>query len=170
MNTMHVAPQREVEAFRVRTLTLGVTILVALLFQTFLPLKIPLAGLMDFPLLVTVYFTLVRQNKIFGIALGTSLGLMQDALSHGYLGMFGMAKAVVGYLAAYAAVRFNVESVFARSVVTASLVLLHNLCMGGLQHALLDSPPAFQALDLVSSVLVNVALSLMVFPLLDRFR
>jgi len=167
---MPVAPQREVEAFRVRPVTLWVTILVALLLQTFLPLKIPLAGLMDFPLLVTVYFTLVRQNKIFGIALGTGLGLMQDALSHGYVGMFGMAKALVGYLAAFAAIRFNVESLFARSVVTASLILLHNLCMAGLQHALLESPPAFMALNLASAVLVNVALSLIVFPVLDRFR
>jgi len=167
---MPVAPRREVEAFRVRPATLWVTILAALLLQTFLPLKIPLAGLMDFPLLVTVYFTLVRQNKIFGIALGTGLGLMQDALSHGYIGMFGMAKALVGYLAASAAIRFNVESLFARSVVTASLILLHNLCMAGLQHALLDSPPAFMALDLVSAVLVNVALSLIVFPVLDRLR
>jgi rod shape-determining protein MreD len=167
---MPVAPQREVEVFRVRPVTLWVAILVALLLQTFLPLKIPLAGLMDFPLLVTVYFTLIRQNKIFGIALGTGLGLMQDALSHGYVGMFGMAKAVVGYLAAFAAIRFNVESVFARSVVTASLILIHNLCMAGLQHALLDSPPAFLALDIASAVLVNVALSLIVFPVLDRFR
>jgi len=167
---MPVAPQREVEAFRVRPAPLWVTILVALLLQTFLPLKIPVAGLMDFPLLVTVYFTLVRQNKIFGIALGTGLGLTQDALSHGYVGMFGMAKALVGYLAAFAAIRFNVESLFARSVVTASLILLHNLCMAGLQHALLDSPPAFNALDLASAVLVNVASSLIVFPVLDRFR
>ena len=167
---MPVAPQREVEVFRVHPATLWVTILVALLLQTFLPLKIPLAGLMDFPLLVTVYFTLVRQNKIFGIALGTGLGLMQDALSHGYVGMFGMAKALVGYLAASAAIRFNIESLFARSVVTASLILLHNLCMAGLQHALLESPPAFMALDLASAVLVNVALSLIVFPVLDRMR
>jgi rod shape-determining protein MreD len=125
---------------------------------------------MDFPLLATVYFTLVRQNKVFGIALGTGLGLMQDALSHGYLGMFGMAKALVGYLAAYGAIRFNIESLFARSLVTASLILLHNLCMAGLQHALLDSPPAFLPLDLASAVLVNVALSLIFFPVLDRFR
>jgi rod shape-determining protein MreD len=167
---MPVAPEREVEVFRVHPATLWVTILVALLLQTFLPLKIPLAGLIDFPLLVTVYFTLIRQNKIFGIALGTGLGLVQDALSHGYVGMFGMAKALVGYLAASAAIRFNVEPLFARSLVTASLILLHNLCMAGLQHALLDSPPVFLPLDLASAVLVNAALSLILFPVLDRFR
>jgi len=125
---------------------------------------------MDFPLLVAVYFTLIRQNQIFGIALGTGLGLMQDALSHGYLGMFGMPKALVGYLAATAAMRFNFESLLARSVVTASLVLIHNLCMAGLQRFLLDSPPPFLPLDLASAVLVNAALSLILFPVLDRFR
>jgi len=167
---MLVAAKREVEVFRVRPVTLWVTILLALLLQTFLPLKIPLAGIMDLPLLATVYFTLIRQNKIFGIGLGTGLGLVQDALSHGFIGMFGIAKALVGYLAASAAVRFNVESIVARSVVTASLILLHNLCMAGLQHALLESPPAFLPLDLASAVLVNVALSLILFPVLDRFR
>jgi rod shape-determining protein MreD len=167
---MPVASEREVEVFRVHAATLVVAILVALLLQTVLPLIVPVAGLMDFPLLVTVYFTLIRQNKIFGIALGTGLGLMQDALSRGYLGMFGMVKALIGYLAASAAMRFNVESLFTRSVATACLVLLHNLCMVGLQRALLESPPAFVPLELASAVLVNVALSLVLFPALDRFR
>ncbi|MGD0128363.1 MAG: rod shape-determining protein MreD [Terriglobia bacterium] len=167
---MPVVPEREVEAFRVHYVTLAVSVLAALLLQTVLPVVIPVAGLMDFPLLVTVYFTLIRQNQIFGIALGSVLGLLQDALSHGYLGMFGMAKAVVGYLAASAAMRFNFETLFARSVATASLVAIHDLCMTALQHALLDSPPPFVPLDRASSVLVNVALSLIFFPILDRFR
>lgn len=167
---MPVVPQREVDVFRVHPANLWVAILVALLLQAFLPLKIPLAGLMDLPLLVTVYFTVIRQNKVFGIGLGAGLGLMQDALSHGYIGLFGMAKALVGYLAASAAARFNLESLFARSVVTGFLVLLHNLCMAGLQHALLDSPPAFVPLNLASAVLVNMALSLIVYQVLDWFR
>jgi rod shape-determining protein MreD len=167
---MPVASQREFEVFRVSPITMGVAILLGLLVQTILPLKIPLAGLMDLPLLLTIYFTVIRQNKIFGIALGTGLGLMQDALSHGYLGMFGMAKALTGYLAAAAAVRFNLESLFARSVVAAGLIAIHNLCLLGLQQALVDSAPAFVPLDLASAVLVNVALILILFPLLDRFR
>ena len=167
---MPAVPEREVEAFRVHYATLVVSVLVALLLQTVLPLVIPVAGLMDFPLLITVYFTLIRQNQIFGIALGSVLGLIQDALSHGYLGMFGMAKATVGFLAATAAMRFNFESLFARCVATACLVLVHDLCMTALQHALLESPPAFVPLDRASSVLVNVALSLIFFPILDRFR
>jgi rod shape-determining protein MreD len=167
---MPVAPQREVEVFRVRPVILSLAILISLILQTFLPIKFPLAKLMDFPLLVAVYFTLIRQDRVFGIGLGTALGLMQDALSHGKVGMFGMAKALVGYLAASAGIRFNLDSLFARSVLTCLLVLLHNLCITGLQHALLDSPPAFIPLDLASEALVNSALSLIVFQVLDRFR
>jgi rod shape-determining protein MreD len=147
-----------------------VTILVALLLQTFLPVMIPVAGLMDFPLLVTVYFTLIRQNKVFGIALGTGLGLLQDALSHGYIGIFGIAKAIVAYLAASASTRFELESLVARTVLTGAFVLVHNLCLAALQRVLLDTPWPFQPLAAASAVLVNVALGLIIFQLLDRIR
>ena len=167
---MPSSTNRPVAVFHLHPAIISVAVLTALLFQTFLPLKLPFARSMDFPLLITVYFTLIRQNQIFGIALGSVLGLIQDALSHGYLGMFGMAKATVGFLAATAAMRFNFESLFARCVATACLVVIHDLCMTALQHALLESPPPFLPLDRASSVLVNVALSLIFFPILDRFR
>jgi len=170
MHAMPAASEREIEVFRIRYATLLVSGLGAVLLQTVLPLVIPIAGLMDFPLVVTVYFTLIRQNKVFGIALGTGLGLMQDALSHGYLGMYGMSKAVVGYLAAAAAMRFNFETLFARCVMTGALVVVHDLCFSGLQHALLDSPPPFLPLERASAILFNMALALILFPLLDRFR
>jgi rod shape-determining protein MreD len=125
---------------------------------------------MDFPLLVTIYFALVRRNKVFGMSLGTGLGLLQDALAHGYIGTFGIAKTLVGYLAASASVRFELESILARSVMTGVFVLIHSLCLAGLEHALLELPPPFHPLDIASSILVNVALGLVIFLLLDRFK
>ena len=144
--------------------------LLALLLETFLPLKLPLARLMDFPLLITVYFALLRRDKLFGIGLGTALGLMQDALSHGYIGIFGIAKAIVGYLAALASTRFDLDSLVARTVLTGALVLVHSLTVAALQHLLLETPPPFQPLTVASSILVNAALGLILFQILDRFR
>jgi rod shape-determining protein MreD len=167
---MAVSAGRPVEVFRVHPATFWVTVLAALLLQTFLPLKVPLAGVVDFPLLVTIYFALVRRGKVFGISLGTGLGLVQDALSHRYIGIYGMAKAIVGYLAASASVRFELESVPTRAVLTGLCVLIHSLALGGLQHSLLESPPPFQPLQMVSGLLVNVALGLVLFQVLDRFR
>ena len=97
---------------------------------------------MDFPLLMVIYFALMRRDKLFGIALGTGVGLLQDALSHGYIGIYGIAKAIVGYLAASASTRFELESLVARTVLTGVFVLVHNLCLAALQHALLRGASA----------------------------
>jgi rod shape-determining protein MreD len=167
---MPASPGRPVAVFRVHPAVLAAVLLLALLLQTFLPLKLPLARLMDFPLLVTIYFALMRRDKVFGMALGTGLGLLQDALSHGYIGIFGIAKAIVGYLAASASTRFELESLVARIVLTSVFVLVHSLCVAVLQHALLEIPPPIELLVSASSFLVNVALGLVLFQILDRLR
>jgi hypothetical protein len=63
---MPTRDQRSVEVFRVRPVVLWVTVFLALLMQTVLPLGVPQARVIDFPLLVTIYFALMRRNKIFG--------------------------------------------------------------------------------------------------------
>jgi len=167
---MPASTDRAVAVFKVHPAILSVAALGALLLQTFLPLKLPLARLMDFPLLIVIYFALTRRDKMLGMAMGTGLGLLQDALSHGYIGIFGISKAIAGYLAASASTRFELESLGARSVLTGALVLVHDLCLAALQHVLLEAPPQFQPIRTASAVLVNVALGLIIFQILDRFR
>jgi len=146
------------------------TVFVALLLQAFLPLKMPLARLFDVPLLVAIYFALVKRDKIFAIALGAAMGLAQDALSNGFIGIFGMAKALTAYLAASASFKFELDEVLARLGLTAILVPVHGMFLVALQRGLLESPPPFQPWDLLSSALLNVGLGLILFHLLDRLR
>ena len=167
---MSTPAQRPIEVFRVNPAAFWVTIMAAPLLQAFLPLKLPLARHFDFPLLATIYFALVRRNKVFGTVLGTVLGLSQDALSHGFIGIFGITKAVVGYLAAAASIKFNLEQSVARLTLAGMFILVHDLLLQGLEHGLLESVPAFEPLDLVIGVLVNTALGLVAFQLLDRFK
>ena len=167
---MLASTHRPIAVFQIHPAIVSVATLAALLLQTFLPLKLPLARLMDFPLLIVIYLALMRRDKLFGIALGTGLGLLQDSLAHGFIGIFGIAKAIVGYLAASASTRFELESLVARTVLTGVFVLVHNLCIAALQHALLEAPPPFQPIATASAVLVNVALGLIIFQILDRFR
>ena len=161
---------QSVEVFRVHPVTLWSTLFLSLLLQAFLPVKVPWARLIDFPLLATVYFAMVRRNKLFAIGMGTGIGLLQDALSHSYLGIYGMAKALVAYMATALSLRFNLEPLIARSVLMGVFVLIHNLFLAGLQHALLENPPPFLPLEMASGLLVNIALGLIVFQVLDRFR
>jgi rod shape-determining protein MreD len=162
--------QRAVTAFRVHPAVLYLAAFAALLLQTFLPLRMPLARLFDFPLLVAIYFAVVRRNKIFAIGLGMVIGLLQDALSSGLIGMFGMAKALIGYLAATASVKFELEDIFARLGLTTSLVLIHGLFLALLQRALLDPSPPFLILDLASATLINAGFGLVLFLALDKLR
>jgi rod shape-determining protein MreD len=162
--------QRPVPVFRMPPVALWVTVFVALLLQIALPLKLPLARLFDFPLLVTIYFAVIRRNKLFAIGLGTGIGLLQDALSNGLIGVFGMAKGLIGYLAASASVKFELDDLFGRLALTATLVPIHALFLKILQRGLLENPPPWQVLDLVSGSLVNVGLGLILFQILDKFR
>jgi rod shape-determining protein MreD len=167
---MAISVDRPVAVFRIHPTVFWVTLFASLLLQKLLPLKISFARLFDFPLLVTIYFSLVRQDKIFGIGLGTGLGLLQDAFSHGFIGIFGMTKAVVGYLAASAGVKFDLERLVARLVVAGLLILVHDVCREVLSHGLLEAVPPFHFLDLVVSVMVNVGIGLILFQILDRFK
>ena len=113
---------------------------------------------------------LVKRDKIVAIGLGTGMGLVQDALSNGFIGVFGMAKALTAYLAASASFKFELDEILARLALTAILVPVHGLFLFALQRGLLEVPPPFQPFDLLSSALVNVGLGLILFHLLDRFR
>jgi len=162
--------ERPIAVYRVNPATFWVSLFTALLLQTFVPLILPLGRLFDLPLLAVIYFVLLKRNRVFGTFLGIGVGLLQDALSHGYIGMFGMAKALVGYMAAWGSVKFNLEHTFPRFFLTGSLILVHGLILAGLRLALLEVPPFSQPLDLASTVLVNVALALIFFQALDRFK
>jgi rod shape-determining protein MreD len=162
--------QRPIAVYRVHPVVFWTTVLLSLLLHAMLPLKLPVARLFDFPLLVTVYYGLVRRNLVYGTLLGTGLGLVQDAMAHGFIGFHGMANSLIGYLAAAAGVRFDPEHLLSRSLLTGLLVLVHDLSVIGLQRTLLESSPPFEPLDVAISIMVNVALGLVLFQLLDRFK
>jgi rod shape-determining protein MreD len=167
---MNQSVERPIAVYRVNPATLWASLFTALLLQTFLPLILPVARLFDLPLLAVIYFALLKRNRVFGIFLGAGVGLLQDALSHGAIGIFGMAKALVGYLAAWGSVKFNLEHTPPRIFLTGSLILAHSLILVGLRRVLFEVPPLSQPADLVSTVLVNVALALILFQALDRFK
>jgi rod shape-determining protein MreD len=167
---MAKALQRAIDSFRVHPAALATTIFIALLLQTYLPVRVPSARLFDFPLLVAIYIAMVRRNKTLAIAICTAIGLAQDALASGLIGMFGMAKALTGYLAASASIKFELEDIFPRMGLTATLVLVHGLALALLHRVLLDPPPPFQILELAAGVLVNTGFGMVLFLLLDRLR
>src|SRR6202167_3960524 len=71
----------------------------ALVLQAFLHKYGQWSELIDLPLLVTIYFGVSRRNPVSGLFLGAGIGILQDALSHDNpIGMYGIAKTIVGYV------------------------------------------------------------------------
>lgn len=167
---MDVYRHRPREASRIHPAILSLVVFVSILLQVTLPPTFPVAHLFQFPLLVTIYFSLVRESQVFGTVFGMSVGLLEDALSHGYLGQMGMAKALVGYLAATAGLKLEFDNFLVRGLLIGVLVLVHNGFIYLLTDQLLGLPPPFKPFHLATSTLVNVALGLVLFPLFDRLK
>ena len=167
---MPASAERPINVHRVHWITLWLTAFLALVLEAFLPVVLPLARYFDLPLLVVIYFSAMRRNKVFGTLFGTLVGLAEDALSHGFLGIFGITQALVGYFGAWASVQFDLEEFSGRLALTAVLVLFHSVILAGLRHVLVRSPLTLQPLDLASAVLLNSAVAVILFQVLDRFR
>jgi rod shape-determining protein MreD len=147
------------------------TAFLALLLQAFLPKYLPLAGQwLELPLLVTLYFGLSRRNPATGLLLGTSIGLFQDAVSGGYIGLFGIAKAMVGYGASSLSGRIDVEYPISRLVLTFLFFHLHQIVLALCHRLLVGERAPFFSLALLLAAVINAGVALLLFPLLDRLR
>jgi rod shape-determining protein MreD len=167
---MDLYRHRPKEAFRAHPAVLSLIVFTSLLLEVTLPPTWPVARLFQLSLLVTIYFPMIRENQIFGTAFGMSVGLLEDALSHGYLGQMGMAKALVGYLAATAGLKLEFDNLLVRGFLIAALVTVHNAFAYILTHHLLGLPAPFEPVHILTSTMVNVALGLVLFPLFDRLK
>src|SRR5271170_7672864 len=74
--------------------------LAAILFQVCVPRFLTYLSYLELPLLVTVYFALMRRSPVAGVFIGAGIGLAEDSLSHNPLGMFGIVNTLAGYFAA----------------------------------------------------------------------
>ncbi len=103
--------------------------------QGILTLKFRVFSYFDLPLIYSVYygFTLARPSG--SIAIGSVVGLMQDSLSGAALGMNGFTKTLIGFLAASASSKFDVEQPVTR-VLALVLFTFLDLAVKGLLNFL----------------------------------
>jgi len=146
--------------------------LLALLIQVYLPLfeTLRFVSRIELPLLVTIYFSLMRRSQIRGLTLGMALGLAQDSFSRYYIGMYGICKTMVGYLSASIGMQFDVEHSFVRLVLCFVFYLFHQFLYWVLQRALLDQPVIFDIQTELVMGVVNALIGVALFGALDKLR
>ena len=117
------------------------------------------AAAIDLVLVVVVYVALTF-GPATGLLTGTFAGLVQDALSHGIIGIGGLAKTIVGFLAGVVGTQFIVANSLPRFVVFFGATVLHAVVFMGL-YVLLDlrhfgTPYAAVAAQATANALIGV--------------
>lgn len=162
--------RREAETQSFPLLVYILTPLLALGLQSFASLHFPHFALLDLPLLVVIYFASTLRTPVAATLGGAILGLAQDALTHQPLGVFGIAKAFIGYLAASLGVRIDTENIITRLLLTFAFVLLNNGIDWVLVRHLLAEPVPWEWLYQLGSAALNTLVAIVLFAFLDRLK
>lgn len=162
--------RRDVEIHRYPLVVYALIPLAALVLQSWLPRAIGNWALLDLPLVITIYFALGRRSPIQGTLMGAALGLFEDALTHHAIGLNGIAKAVVGYLAASVGVRIDVDNAAIRVMLTFVLSLLSSAIFLFVARFMLGLEFEWRWISEVIEAGANATLALILFPLLDRLQ
>ncbi len=113
----------------------------------------------DLVLVVVVYVALTS-GPVTGLLSGMAAGLVQDALSSGVIGIGGLAKTIVGFLAGIIGTQFIVAQPLPRFVVFFGATILHAVVFIGLYAVLnlrqFGSPVAAVSGQAVGNAIVGV--------------
>ena len=165
-----LSSEREGRTSRFRAWVMIGVPLAAILFQVYVPMFFDFLGFLELPLLVVVYFALMRRDQVGGLFIGAVVGLAQDSLSKNPLGMFGIVKTLVGYFASSIGVRLDVDNPALRFILTFFFYLFHQFFYWVLARALLAQQLAFEPQKTLMLGLLNSLVGVSLFYFLDKLR
>ncbi|MDD5542970.1 MAG: rod shape-determining protein MreD [Acidobacteriia bacterium] len=144
-------------------------ILVAVFVQAKLPLWIPFLSRLDLPLIVVIYFGLAQRQPTHGLVIGMITGLLQDGLSHGALGMNGLTKMLVGFLASSISGRVEVDYPVIRIAALLAFSVLNLLIFMLLEKLFFAARFSWAHYHLIDSPVLNAVVGFPIFVLADRY-
>jgi rod shape-determining protein MreD len=167
---IRVGPEQHIEVHRFASGSIAISVIVALALQAFLPVHFAWTRMLELPLLVTIYFALSRRNPSVGLLLGMIVGLLQDSLSGTPIGLYGIAKTLVGYVASSIGAQIDVENSVSRFILTVAFFHFHHAVFALTRRLLLGQHEPYLTVPLLLASLVNGVVALALFPLLDKLR
>ena len=162
--------RRDLEIRRYPLLVYVLVPLASLVLQAWLPRVVGRYAWFDLPLVITVYFALGRRSPIQGTLMGAAIGLFEDALSQRAIGVNGIAKTVVGFLAASVGVKIDVENNAIRLILVFLLSLLSSAICIFVYRVLLGLQYDWQWFTELFIAIGNSVVAVILFPLLDRLQ
>jgi rod shape-determining protein MreD len=164
--------EAHIEVHKFRGGSIVMATIIAVFLQTAIPVHFPKFALLDLPLLLTIYFGLSRRNPSTGLLLGMTIGLLQDSLSGPTvpIGLYGIAKTIIGYLASSIGARLDTEHPIARFALTVIFFGVHQGIVILTRRLLLAQPEPWFTMHLAIGAAVNAIVGVFLFMLLDRLR
>jgi rod shape-determining protein MreD len=165
-------PTRESWFSRFQVLALAAITLVAIIGKVYLPRLIPNTEWLELPLLLTVYFGLMRRSQLQSLLFGAFVGLAEDSLSPANIpiGMYGITKTLVGYFAASVSLRFDVENTVIRVVLSFFFYFFHAFFYWIMRRALLGQIVPFDPQETFVHGALNAIVAIPLFLILDRMK
>ena len=162
--------RRDLEIHRYPLLVYTLVPLAALVLQAWLPRVLGRYAWFDLPLVVTIYFALGRRSPIQGTLMGAAMGLFEDALTHHAIGINGIAKTAVGFIAASMGVRIDVENHAIRVILNLVLSLLSSAIYFAVSRGMLGLDLEWNWFTQLFIAIGNAVIALVLFPFLDRLQ
>jgi len=162
--------REEIEVHRFSPLaTIGIPLL-ALFLQASLPVRMRWFSIFDLPLIVTIFFAVARRSPVKGLLTGAIIGVLQDALAGHPIGIFGIAKTVVGYLASSIGVKVDVENPGSRLLMTFGFYIVHQALFMLIATQLVQQTHEWRWGHLLVGGLANALLAVVLFAFMDRAK
>jgi len=162
--------REEIEVYRFGPIASVLIPIMALVIQAFVPVRFRTFAIFDLPLLVTVFFAVARRSQVAGLLTGAIVGLVQDALTHQAIGLYGIAKTVVGYGASSLGVKIDVENPGTRLLVTGGFYLVHQAVYYLVARNILGVTMEWLWARTLLAALLNGVAAILLFAVLDRFK
>ena len=162
--------REEIEVYRFGPIASLLIPIMALVIQAFVPVRFRAFAIFDLPLLVTVFFAVARRSQMAGLMTGAIIGLIQDALTHQAIGLYGIAKTVVGYGASSLGVKIDVENPGTRLLVTGGFYLVHQAVYFLVARNILGVTMEWLWARTLLAALLNGVAAIVLFAVLDRFK
>jgi rod shape-determining protein MreD len=141
---------------------IGLQSLVALHFERF--------NILDLPLMVTIFYGIARRDPITSTLYGCLVGIGQDGLTHLPIGVFGIANALIGFLAASLGVKIDVENHGTRFLLNFAFMLVHSLTFWVIARHMLATDLTWNWKRELIRAVANSIVAVILFALLDRAK
>ena len=168
--TFSLTSREEIEVHRFGWfVSIGIPLL-AIFIQVFVSRPLASIKIFDLPLLVTIFFAVARRRPVPGLITGAAIGTMQDVFLGSFVGLNGIAKTIIGYLASSLGVRIDVENPGSRFLMTFAFCMLHRIAYMIIDRGLVGGNEPWYWTHTLVSALANGVLSVVLFALLDRLK